>query len=232
MLRGGGNPSAIFCSSTMSSDSSKRGHSTRSPTKKKHNNPGNINTSVTVPITKRESIVHRLNHLTLLINSSGIDLNIALNESDFNNETEQSISSPGKFSTIAEDSSESSACVSSNSKTLTSIASQSKKRRSVLEMNKVIPNTSVNKQSINGSNSVTAIRKAPVKEVRFALCGNSANNVSYVGKDGLLDAFLVLYDECCSNDEYKKDTLLQEFVKKCKWPCQYILLIIVDPLIG
>ncbi|KAA0187470.1 hypothetical protein HAZT_HAZT008082 [Hyalella azteca] len=129
-----------------------------------------------------ESIVHRLNHLSLLINSSGIDLNIALDESLYES-AEAAIASEDEDKN------------SEGNDTLASLSSQSTKRRSLMPPPSQ-PETV--KDTKNGSKKM------------------GLNNVSasYMCKDGLLDAFLTLYDECCTNDKYKKDPLVQNFVKK------------------
>ena len=186
MSHHGQNPGSLF-----GSYGSKK--SRMSPTKK---------SSVNNKKTNRESIVHRLNHLSVLINSSGIDLNIAIHEYD----DPASSGDTGTLSPVSELNSNIKDQTSNESvlnDTLQSLASKSTKRRSRLitssEVSKGLQESSDNKKS--------------KKEVRFV--PNSYNtNVSYVGKDGLLDAFLLLYDECRSSEEYKTDSFIQEFVKK------------------
>lgn len=133
--------------------------------------------------THSESIVHRLNHLSLLINSSGIDLNIALNESVYES-AETSLASES----------------SDGNSTLASLSSRATKRRSLMPQK----------------------NQAEVKPAAKPAAKSAENlpAVSYMGKDGLLDAFLTLYDECCTIEKYKKDPLVQQFIKKCKfWFC-------------
>lgn len=191
---GGGDPSAIFGSEL--STSSEYGSVS-------HTKSHKISNKMTNSTKPTESIVHRLNHLTLLINSSGIDLNIALNESNY-----QSLDA--LQDSVVEDLNTTLIESSAPNKTLASLSSQSKKRRSVLL------------NITNNQNNVEQDKKNSTKQVKFAP-SVAVNNVSYVGKEGLLDAFLALYDECCSNEEYKKDPLLQEFVKKCK---NYVFIMI------
>ncbi|KAF2355992.1 Protein kinase domain [Trinorchestia longiramus] len=131
-----------------------------------------------------ESIVHRLNHLSLLINSSGIDLNIAFNES--------------VYESAAEAANETELQSNDGNSILASLSSQSTKRRSIMPLPKTeaseIVKSALHKNTSNPKPSNT-------------FC-------SYMCKDGLLDAFLALYDECCTNEKYKRDILVQDFVKK------------------
>jgi len=41
-----------------------------------------------------------------------------------------------------------------------------------------------------------------------------AGNTHYVGREGLLDALILLYDEC-NNDILKKDRNIAIFIEKC-----------------
>uniref|UniRef100_A0A6A7FRQ3 non-specific serine/threonine protein kinase n=1 Tax=Hirondellea gigas TaxID=1518452 RepID=A0A6A7FRQ3_9CRUS len=181
-----GNPSALFGPAKIIS------------TTQQHHSYRDANSTT----NHSESIVHRLNHLTLLINSSGIDLNIALNESDF----QASLNATSADSVDSDLSS----VESQVNNTLTSLASQSTKRRSIL------PTIKVTDGEAQGNNNKSILaNKSIVKDKKLSNVGCAGNgSVTYIGKEGLLDAFLVLYDECCTNEKYKNDTLLQDFVKK------------------
>lgn len=63
--------------------------------------------------------------------------------------------------------------------------------------------------------------KEPIS-VRIARLNNlflgrvGAGNMHYLGREGLMDALVVLYDEC-NNDHLKKDQNIALFVEKCMY---------------
>ena len=131
---------------------------------------------------KTESIIHRLNNLSVLINSSYIDLNIAFHESGEGSSNDRPKSSHYLRTTISKE----------NGTPLKSLASQSTKRRSILPKEKIELDVS------------TTVSDKPA-------------NCAYIARDGLIDAFLTLYEECQTNEQYKKDPLIKAFVNKCKY---------------
>ena len=191
--KGRGNPSAIFSSGMNSGVKS----SIRDVA------PADSKVPMENKNRKRDSILHRLNHLSLLINGSGIDLNIELNEEDELNNDSLNYTVSDHERNIDD------VNVTTADDLLESLSSKSTKRRSNL---------------FNSKDGLECGGKKPKgkKEVRF-VNHISADNNAYMTKEGLLDTFLTLYEECRSNEEYRNDPLIKNFIKKCEYVKYFVI---------
>jgi citron Rho-interacting kinase len=73
------------------------------------------------------------------------------------------------------------------------------------------------------------LSKDPIS-VRIARLNNiflgrvSSGNMHYLGREGLVDALVLLYDEC-NNDHLKKDRNIALFVEKCMFFFSFLFYI-------
>lgn len=79
-----------------------------------------------------------------------------------------------------------------------------------------------------GTNSI--IQRLCILSTAINGCGIEKENDKFsrylLAKEGLLDALLVLYDEC-NNDAFKRNSYISKFIKKCKYRARYISLLYI-----